>query len=72
MSKTVLWLAVSPDRYQLPEAVADSAAELARITGENLSVIRSSVSHKRKKGADVGGKRSGRYGRYYRVEIEEE
>lgn len=34
-----LWLKISADKYQLPEAVADTAAELARMLGVGKSAI---------------------------------
>lgn len=43
-SKNVVWLEVSRDKYKLPIAVADSAAELAEITGANLSTIETTAS----------------------------
>lgn len=41
----ILWLKVSADRLELPEIVADSASELARITGASVNTIYSAVSH---------------------------
>ena len=34
-----IWLKISADKYQLPEAVADTAAELARMLGVGKSAI---------------------------------
>lgn len=34
-----LWLAVTPDKYELPIAVADSAAELGRMLGTQGHLI---------------------------------
>lgn len=34
-----LWLAVTPDKYELPLAVADSARELARMFGLSHNTI---------------------------------
>jgi hypothetical protein len=34
-----LWLKISRDKYELPEAVADTAAELARMLGVGKSAI---------------------------------
>lgn len=36
-----LWLKVSADEYELPEAVADTSAELGKMTGANADTIRS-------------------------------
>ena len=43
-----LYLLVTKDKYQLPLAVADSAAELARIIGVKQSTIVKSITHRRK------------------------
>lgn len=40
-----MWMKVSDDKYELPVAVADTAAELARILGVRTNVIYSAVSH---------------------------
>lgn len=40
-----IWMKVSNDKYELPEVVADSAKELAKILDVNANTIRSSVSH---------------------------
>lgn len=40
----VLWLKVTMDEYELPVAVADSAAELAKMLGVTVNNIRSSYS----------------------------
>lgn len=34
-----LWLAVTPDKYELPIAVADTARELGRILGASGNLI---------------------------------
>lgn len=35
-----LWMQITKDKYELPIAVADSAGQLAQITGENKSNIK--------------------------------
>lgn len=45
-----LYMVVTQDKYELPLAVADSPAELARMLGVKSSVIRSAISHSKKKG----------------------
>ena len=37
-----IWLKVTMDKYELPIAVADSAKELAAITGASINTIKSS------------------------------
>ena len=49
MSK-VVYMVVSKDKYELPLAVADSVAELARMIGLNRSTVASAMSHAKKKG----------------------
>ncbi|MEE3409602.1 MAG: hypothetical protein VZQ95_09430 [Erysipelotrichaceae bacterium] len=39
-----VWLKVTPDRYEFPVALADTAAELAQICGVTEGSILSSVS----------------------------
>lgn len=39
MADKYLWLAVTPDKYELPIAVADTAAELGRMLGKNGNFI---------------------------------
>lgn len=34
-----LWLAVTPDKYELPIAVADSAMELSRMLGSKNNLV---------------------------------
>lgn len=42
-----LWLAVTADKYELPLAVADSAAELGRMFGMKKNSIIGAVSKQR-------------------------
>lgn len=60
-----VWLKVTIDKYELPVAVADSSAELARICGTTAQSIQSSMSH-----AKHDGRRSPY--RKIRVEIDDE
>ena len=39
-----IWLKVSHDRYELPVAVADTSAELAKLCGVTSNTIQSSMS----------------------------
>lgn len=43
-----VWMRVSLDQYQLPEAIADSAKELARLCNTTPSVIYSELCRYRK------------------------
>lgn len=43
-----LYLKVSKDKYELPEAVADNIKELSEMTGIKRNSIRSLLSHNRK------------------------
>lgn len=58
---TPLYLLVTKDKYQLPLAVADSAAELARIVGVNPATIIKSIN----------SRKNSRYIRIY-VDLEED
>lgn len=58
-----LWLAVTPDRYELPIMVCDTAEEL----GQKYGLSRNSIISNVKRKAD--GTRSGR--KFVKVRIEE-
>ena len=45
-----LWIKVTKDKYELPEAVADSVDQLAKMLGIPKNTIYSSISHAKKKG----------------------
>ena len=61
--KKKLWLLVTFDEYELPLAVADTAAELGKLVGQSSNAITSVVSKAKHKGF-----RS----RYHSVDIDEE
>lgn len=61
--KPCIWIKVELDEYELPVAVAGSAAELARICGEKETTIRAGAFH-------YAGQ--GRKSPFRRVVIEEE
>ena len=58
-----LWMLVTNDKYELPIAVADSAADLARMLGINANTIYSAVCRTDKLGY---------WSRYVRVEVEDD
>lgn len=43
-----LYVKTTIDKYELPEAVAESPTILARMLGTTAAVVSSSISHKRK------------------------
>ena len=45
-----VWLKVTPDRYELPVAVADSGKELARICGVSSNNVYNTMTKARKLG----------------------
>ena len=49
MTKAVYML-VTQDKYELPLVVADTVAELARLTGQKRSSVASAITHAKKKG----------------------
>ena len=59
-----LWLAVTPDEYELPIAVADSAGSLARILKVPEYRVRNNWTNRR------SGKNNGQ--KIIRIEIEQE
>lgn len=59
-----LWLAVTPDKYELPLAVEESSEKLGRIYGLSKKTVASMV----RKGAD--GKRNGH--KFVKVRIDDE
>lgn len=50
MWKTV-WMKVSSDKYELPEVIADSAVELAKMLNVSANSISSSIQHARVRGS---------------------
>lgn len=59
-----VWMEISKDQYELPIHIADSAKELAELTGaKNQVVINSAISHAKKRGG---------WCKYVRVPIAEE
>lgn len=49
MTKAI-YMKVTQDKYELPLVVADTVAELARLTGQKRSSVASALSHAKKKG----------------------
>ena len=43
-----IWMKVSKDEYRLPQAIADSAQELAELCGTNENSVRSTASKHRR------------------------
>lgn len=60
-----VWLNVTMDEYELPVAVADTAAQLAQILGTTEMTILSSISHAKHDGRKTPYRK-------VRVEIDEE
>ena len=58
-----VYMKISKDEYELPEAIADSAAELAKLLGVKEQSIFDSVRH---------SKSRGHRGQYVKVEIGDE
>ncbi len=63
MKKQYVWMMVTFDEFELPLAVADTAAELGKLVGQSSNAITSAVSKAKHKGF-----RS----RYHAVEIEDD
>lgn len=62
----VVWMEISQDKYELPVAVANTAKDLARICGVEISTVRSSASRANQ------GHEGNRFCRFRSVEIESE
>ena len=60
--KQYLWMAVTEDKYELPIAVSDTCAELARKVGRENSTVKSLVSRSLSKGGKC---------KYIKVEIDD-
>lgn len=43
--KQAIYMEVTPDKYELPVKIADSAVELAKLCGVSANNIYSSISH---------------------------
>ena len=61
MKQKYIWMAVEPDEYELPIAVADTARELGEMLGTTKGNIESSVH------LGFNGKRTGR--KFIKIEI---
>lgn len=59
-----LYLAVTPDEYELPLFVADSAVELAKMFSTTANVVSSCISH------NSSGKKAGV--KFIRIVVEED
>lgn len=59
-----LYMAVTPDKYELPLAVADTVLELAQTVNRSASVIYSSITK------NTSGKTKGM--KFVKVELEDE
>lgn len=66
-----IWLAVTQDKYQLPVAVADTAAELARMMGVRQSTVISSVYRQRLRAKTIKGIR-GQKKKYFCIEVDDD
>jgi len=62
MKKKYLWLYVTPDKYELPIYVCDTAKELAEKRGVTISTVKTAALMHKRKG----------YGNYIKVEVEED
>lgn len=49
-AREVVYMLVTQDKYELPLVVADTVAELAKLTGQKRSSVASAISHAKKKG----------------------
>ena len=58
----VLWMKITKDEYELPVAVAETAAELARMLNVSVDTIYSATSRRRNKGDKTA---------FVKVEVEE-
>lgn len=56
-----LYLAVTPDKYELPLAVCDTAEELAKLFGLRKNVVQSAISK------NLSGRNKGR--KFIKVEV---
>lgn len=66
-----IWLAVTQDKYQLPVAVADTAAELARMMGVRQSTVISSISRQKQRAKNLKSNR-GQKKRYFCITIDDD
>ena len=58
----VLWMKITKDEYELPVAVAETAAELARMLNVSVDTIYSATSRRRNRGDKTA---------FVKVEVEE-
>lgn len=61
-----MYMAVTPDRYELPLAIADTARELGKLVGVSANLIHSSIAKKQS-----GKNRKMRFVKVDELEVEE-
>ena len=63
MADNVLYMEITKDKYELPVAVADSEAALARMVGVKKNCISQCIAHTKKRGGKC---------KYIKVVLEDE
>ena len=58
-----LWMKISNDEYELPEAVADTSTELAKMCGINRNGVNVAISNAKRRNSKC---------QYIKIEVEEE
>ena len=66
-----LYMAVTPDKYELPMLIAESKAELARISGTHLSTVCNEIDGRRSRSEGRKLRRDVKY-LFVTVEVEED
>lgn len=66
-----LYMAVTPDKYELPMLIAESKAELARMSGMNRSTVCNEIDGRRSRSEGRKLRRDVRY-LFVTVEVEED
>lgn len=65
-----LYMAVTPDKYELPVFVEKDIIKLSRLTGQSANSIRSTICRNRKRKTKYRYNNRTKY-RFYSVEVEE-
>ena len=66
-----LYMAVTPDKYELPMLIAESKAELARLTGMHRSTVCNAINGRKRKSESRKLRKDVRY-LFVTVEVEED
>lgn len=66
----ILYMAVTPDKYELPMLIAETKADLARMAGAHIATVCNAINGRKRKSESRKLRRDVKY-RFVTVEVEE-